>query len=100
MSHRVDRAQGPPPEPGEVEREMRAEGLDPRAWSNGPGDTYGWHAHPYHKTLVCLAGSIVFHTDDGDLELAPGDRLELPPGTGHAATVGPRGVHCVEAARA
>lgn len=95
----VERASGLPPGPGEVERRMRGEGLDPRGWSNGPGDTYGWHDHPYHKTLYCLVGSIVFHLEGDDVELAPGDRLELEPGTRHAATVGPLGVRCVEAPR-
>jgi quercetin dioxygenase-like cupin family protein len=71
----------------------------PRFWGNGPGDRYGRHAHDHHKVLFCLAGSIVFHTDDGDLELRPGDRLDLDPGTGHAATVGPGGCECVEASR-
>jgi quercetin dioxygenase-like cupin family protein len=78
---------------------MRAEGLEPREWSNGAGDSYGWHDHPYHKVLYCLEGDIVFHLESGDVDLAAGDRLDLPPGTRHAATVGPRGVHCVEAAR-
>lgn len=79
---------------------FRDEGCSPaRSWSNGPGDTYGRHAHGYHKVLFCLSGSIVFHTDDGDLELTPGDRLDLEPGTEHAATVGPSGVGCVEASR-
>jgi mannose-6-phosphate isomerase-like protein (cupin superfamily) len=77
-----------------------AEGCSaPRRWGNGPGDTYGRHAHGYHKVLFCLTGSIVFHTDDVDLELGPGDRLDLDPGTEHAATVGPGGVGCVEASR-
>ncbi|HET9724060.1 MAG TPA: cupin domain-containing protein [Actinomycetota bacterium] len=77
-----------------------AEGCSaPRRWGNGPGDTYGRHAHGYHKVLFCLSGSISFHTDDGDVELRPGDRLDLEPGTQHAATVGPRGVGCVEASR-
>ncbi len=75
------------------------EGLAPSRWSNEPGFEYGWHAHPYHKVLVCVAGSIVFHTDEGDVALAAGDRLDLPPGTRHAATVGPDGVTCLEAAR-
>lgn len=77
-----------------------AEGCSaPRTWSNAPGDRYGWHAHAYHKVLFCLAGSIVFHTDGGDVELRPGDRLDLQPGTEHAATVGPEGVTCIEASR-
>ena len=79
---------------------MRSEGLNqPRWWSNGPGDTYSWHAHEYHKVLYCAAGSIVFHTRDGDLAMEPGDRLDFQPATEHAATVGPDGVTCVEAAR-
>lgn len=78
--------------------ELEARGLDLRSWSNGPGERYGWHEHGYHKMLVCLAGSIVFHTDDGDVGLSAGDVLEIEPGTRHAATVGPQGVRCAEAA--
>jgi mannose-6-phosphate isomerase-like protein (cupin superfamily) len=77
-----------------------AEGASaPRFWGNGPGDTYGRHDHGFHKVLFCLAGSIVFHTDGGDVELGPGDRLDLEPGTEHGATVGPDGCECVEASR-
>jgi quercetin dioxygenase-like cupin family protein len=102
MAARVIRAEesAGPTSPGEVEAAMRAEGLAPRRWGNGPGDRYGWHEHGYHKVLYCLSGSIVFHTrTDGDLELHPGDRLEIEPGTAHAATVGSQGVECVEAPR-
>ncbi len=74
------------------------EGLTPRAWSNTAGFRYSGHEHAYRKVLYCVAGSIVFHTPDGDLELGPGDRLDLPAGTPHAATVGPEGVTCWEAA--
>jgi hypothetical protein len=73
--------------------------LPPRFWGNGPGDAYGWHDHPYHKVLFCLSGSILFHTRDGDVALTAGDRLDLEPGTEHAATVGPDGCGCVEASR-
>lgn len=75
------------------------EGLSPHTWANEPGFVYGAHEHDYHKVLVCVSGSIVFHTPDGDNPLVPGDRLELPPGTTHSATVGPDGVTCMEAAR-
>lgn len=85
--------------PADVEQRMRSEGLAPRRWGNGPGDRYGWHEHSYHKVLYCLSGSIVFHTNDGDVELEAGDRLDLDPGTPHAATVGGGGVECVEAPR-
>lgn len=82
---------------GKIERLMRAGGLQPREWSDSPGALYGWHAHEYPKVLYCAGGSIVFHTRDGDLPMEPGDRLELEPGTEHAATVGPGGVTCFEA---
>jgi hypothetical protein len=85
---------------GEALGAFRAEGCsDARSWSNGPGDTYGRHDHPAHKVLFCLEGSIVFHTDHGDLELVAGDRLDLEPGTTHAATVGASGCACIEAWR-
>jgi mannose-6-phosphate isomerase-like protein (cupin superfamily) len=90
---------GSPPSRGDVEARFRDQGLDPRAWSNGPGDTYGWHEHPYHKVLYCVTGSIIFHTREGDIELRPGDRLDVEPNTAHAATVGADGAECVEAAR-
>jgi hypothetical protein len=77
-----------------------AEGCSaPRDWSNGPGDRYGRHEHGFHKVLFCLEGSIVFHTDEGDVALGAGDRLDLEAGTPHAATVGPEGCRCVEASR-
>ena len=99
MAASVRRGQGAERSREEVHAAMRAEGLVPRGWSNPPGDRYGWHRHEYHKVLYCLSGSIVFHTAEGDVELRPGDRLEVEPGTDHAATVGTGGVECVEAAR-
>ena len=86
------------------ERAIRAalaeERLVPHRWSNGPGDVYAPHAHAYHKVLYCLRGSIVFRLADGsEIQLEPGDRLDLERGTEHAAVVGPTGVECIEAAR-
>ena len=70
---------------------FEAEGCSPpRFWGNGPGDRYERHDHAFHKVLFCLSGSIVFHTEHGDLELTAGDRLDLAPGTAHAATVARR----------
>ena len=78
---------------------FHARGLDPTRWSNAPGDVYGIHSHAYRKTLFCLEGSITFSLPDysRDLELRPGDRLILPAGLRHGATVGPEGVTCIEA---
>ncbi len=78
---------------------LRAEGLAPGAWSNGPGDRYSAHAHDYDKVLVCAAGSIRFGLParGDEVALAVGDRLELPAGTAHDARVGVDGVTCLEA---
>jgi quercetin dioxygenase-like cupin family protein len=73
------------------------EGLEPGAWSNGPGDRYASHEHAYDKVIVVAAGSIRFGLTDGAVDLADGDRLELPAGTVHDANVGPDGVTCQEA---
>ena len=91
---------GQPPTKDELERLLgRETSAIPRWWSNAPGDRYEWHDHPYHKVLFCSEGGIVFHLRDGDVELGPGDRLDIEPGTEHAATVGAEGVTCVEAPR-
>ncbi len=54
----VDRHQGPAVGEQELVARMRADGLDPRGWGNGPGDTYGWHEHSYEKVLYCVRGLI------------------------------------------
>lgn len=82
-----------------VSEAFAIEGLTPQTWSNEPGYRYGQHLHDFHKVLFCVEGSITFHTPDGDVVLDAGDRLDLPPGTPHSATVGPRGVTCMEARR-
>ena len=74
-----------------------AEGLDPGAWSNGPGERYGSHDHGYDKVIVVAAGSIRFGLPDGPVDLETGDRLGLPAGLAHDAIVGPSGVTCLEA---
>lgn len=78
---------------------LSGEGLDASSWSNGPGDRYAAHRHGYDKVLVASSGSITFHLADHgqDVELATGERLDLPAGTVHAATVGADGVTCLEA---
>jgi mannose-6-phosphate isomerase-like protein (cupin superfamily) len=80
---------------------LRDAGVEPISWSNGPGDHYAAHEHPYTKLLVCAEGSITFLVGDdaAPVELSAGDGFELPPGTRHAAVVGPAGCTCVEGHR-
>ena len=84
---------------GDLELRLRREGLDPSAWSNGPGDRYATHEHGYDKVIAVERGSIRFGlpADGRSIELSIGDRLELPAGTSHDALVGPAGVTCLEA---
>jgi uncharacterized protein YjlB len=83
----------------ELSTRLRAEGLVPVTWGNGPGDVYAVHRHGYDKVLVCVRGSITFGLPGrGDrVPLRNDDRLDLPAGVDHDAVVGPAGVTCLEA---
>jgi len=81
----------------DLEAKVRREARDVHSWSNGPGDRYSEHEHGYPKPLYCRRGSIDFHLGDGTtVHLFAGDRMVLPAGTRHSATVGPGGCACVE----
>lgn len=84
-----------------LERRLASDGLDAHPWSNGPGVVYGVHRHDFDKVIVVAVGSIRFDlVERGErVDLGPGDRLELPAGTAHGATVGSAGVTCQEAHR-
>jgi quercetin dioxygenase-like cupin family protein len=84
-----------------AEARLRGAGVEPMAWSNGPGDRYGAHSHSYTKLLICAEGSITFliGPDATPVELAPGAGFVLPPETLHAAVVGSNGCTCVEGHR-
>ena len=94
-----DRPQAP--DTATVAARLRDEGVEPYAWSNGPGDRYGVHKHPYVKLLMCAAGSITFlvGADAAAVTLEPGEGFVLPAGTPHAAVVGPAGCTCLEGHR-
>ena len=80
---------------------LRSTGVEPVAWSNGPGDRYAPHDHAYTKLLVCAEGSITFLIGSAEMpvKLGAGEGFELPPHTRHAAVVGPFGCTCVEGHR-
>lgn len=83
----------------DVELLLRAEGLEPSGWANGPNDRYAAHDHPYDKVIAVERGSIRFGLPGSHeaIVLVAGDRLDLPAGTIHEAVVGPDGVACLEA---
>src|ERR671937_549289 len=91
--YRVNRWTGAQPTEQAVRQLYAREGLQPYAWSNGPHDVYGVHAHPYEKVLRVVRGSIRFdlaahHTS---VDLHPGDELVLPAGVAHPPVVRPEG---------
>jgi uncharacterized protein YjlB len=85
----------------ELMTRLRGEARDCYSWSNGPGDLYAAHSHPYEKVLYCVDGSITFvlEAEGRTLELKGGDRMALPAGTVHSAQVGPGGCSCIEGRR-
>lgn len=80
---------------------LRAEATGCYSWSNGPGDRYAAHDHPYEKVLYCVDGSIdfVLEASGETVALGPGDRMVLPARTVHSAVVGREGCTCVEGRR-
>lgn len=90
-----------PPDAASVARRLEAEGVEPHAWSNGPGDRYATHDHGYTKVLMCAAGSITFLVGERatPVLLRAGDGFVLPARTRHSAVVGPDGCTCLEGSR-
>ena len=90
-----------PPSESALRELLAQEGLTPYRWENKPHDVYAPHAHPYHKVIYVVTGSIRFGLPETgqQITLEAGDRLELPPNVLHNATVGPAGVVCLEAQR-
>lgn len=80
---------------------LRDAGVEPHAWSNGPGDRYAAHEHESTKLLICAEGSITFlvGSDERPMRLMAGDGFVIPAGTRHAAVVGPDGCTCLEGHR-
>ena len=86
---------------GAAEARLRAAGVAPSAWSNGPGVRYAEHEHATTKLLICAEGSITFliGPDATPVELNAGEGLVLPAGMPHAAIVGVHGCTCLEGHR-
>ena len=94
-------SEGGQPTEATIRQILDREGLQPYRWSNAPGDVYHAHTHPYHKVIYVVKGSITFGFPGQGQQatLHVGDRLELPAGVAHNASVGPEGVVCLEAHR-
>ncbi len=98
VSVRRWQAEVPPDEPL-VRALLSEEGLEAYGWGNAAGEVYPPHVHGYDKVIYVIEGSIAFGLAEGRVTLLVGDRLDLPAGVEHAASVGPQGVRCLEAHR-
>jgi quercetin dioxygenase-like cupin family protein len=85
----------------ELMERLRSEASGCYSWSNSAGDVYAPHSHTYEKVLYCVDGSITFvlESEGRSLVLRTGDRMMLPAGTIHSATVGSDGCTCIEGRR-
>ena len=91
-----------PPDESSVRALLEKESTQIELWANASGDRYPVHSHEYHKVVYCVEGSIWFMiTDERDreVELNPGDRIDIPAGVRHSAIAGMDGVTCLEAHR-
>jgi len=71
----------------ELKHKLAAEGLESELYSDMPGTKYGRHKHPFDDFIVIVAGKMKLITDAGEWTMKPGDRLDLPAKTAHAAEV-------------
>lgn len=64
---------------------LTEEGYQVFAWEDAPGAVYSEHSHPHDEFIVVASGSICFIVGGQEHDLQPGDAMELPAGTVHAA---------------
>ncbi len=70
----------------QIKNTLKKEGYsDIFTWCDGAGSFYDWHTHPYREVRWVYEGEIVIGTEEGEIVLKAGDRLDLPPKTKHWA---------------
>ena len=56
-------------------------------WSDVPGTEVAMHAHPFPETRWVLEGYLRVKVGNEQVELGPGDRVDLPPNMPYATEV-------------
>lgn len=79
------------PDEAALRARLAADGFEAWSWTDAPGATYAPHSHEHDESLWVVAGEITFVIAGEAHRLGPGDRLQLPAGTVHAAEAGPGG---------
>ncbi len=75
----------------ELEEVLLEDGFDPFAWIDQPDKRYELHAHSHDEMIWVIRGSMRFKVGDRRFDLGPGDKLALPRGHQHEASVGADG---------
>lgn len=70
--------------------------INAERWHGDEYQEYPVHSHDYDTRIWCAEGSIKFEIGDKRFSLQPGDTLDLPAYTPHAATAGLSGCVCYE----
>jgi quercetin dioxygenase-like cupin family protein len=84
-----------------LRRRLADAGYQAVKWTSAPATGYPPHVHIYPELLWLLAGSltVILPADGRMIELAPGDRIELPQGLAHGTMAGPDGATYLLATR-
>ena len=80
----------------ELEQLFKHKHIKAERWHAQEYEQFDEHQHDYDKQLWCAEGSIIFTVAGKRISLQPGDALDLPAGTKHAATAGFTGAVCYE----
>jgi quercetin dioxygenase-like cupin family protein len=70
-----------------LRRALEQEGMVTAWWSDVPGTQVAMHSHPFPETRWVLEGYLRVTTGSDQIELGPGDRLDLPPNVPHEMEV-------------
>jgi quercetin dioxygenase-like cupin family protein len=71
----------------ELKKQLTMMGRESELYSDLPGTKYGRHKHPFEDFVLIVSGKMQITTDSGEWTLKPGDRVDLPANTVHAAAM-------------
>jgi len=69
----------------ELRASLESRGQACELYSDPPGTKYGRHKHDFDDFIVIVSGKMKLLIDTHQWILIPGDRLDIPAGTYHAA---------------
>lgn len=89
------------PDAATLRCQLTADGYQVVQWSSGPAEGFPPHMHIYPELLWVVEGelTVLLLSEDRMLDLAPGDRVELPAGMVHGTMAGADGATYLLATR-